>query len=662
MKRNWKHLATVLCLVALCLALMSVTALAAKPLTAQIPVQVELSGTLPQVAEKFQVELTAQEADAPMPAGTKDGVYIMTLTGESAGELVLSFDKLGEYHYTVRQLPGTNEDCYQDESVYHITAQVTNNAAYDGFNLSMAIRRNEEAQKRETIVFENRYANPNSVQIQAQKLMDGGMPKTGAFSFELVDAAGKVIQTVTNQGKAVTFDAISYNKAGTYTYTIREVPGKVTGIVYDETVYTAQVTVSKDDVGDYQTQLVYRKGEEQLENVPVFQNTAKPVTARLQAQKLMDGQTPATGVFSFELVDAAGKVIQSVTNQGKAVTFDAISYDKGGTYTYTLREVPGKLTGIVYDETVYTAQVVVEKDENDALQTKVTYLLQDQALETVPLFQNYAKPVTAQLRAQKLMDGETPPNGAFSFELLNAAGKKVQTVVNADKEVIFDAISLDAPGVYTYTIREIPGKNKGLVYDQTEYTAQVTVSRDKNGALQAEVKYLLQDQVLERVPVFQNKAKPVVGEIHAYKTLDGKKPKNDAFSFELVDAEGKVLQTVTNKGKNVKFQEMTYDKEGTYTYTMREIPGEDADIIYDSTVYTAKVEVTRQEDGTLRAATTYLRGEKILEEAPTFKNKTKAPTPQTGDNFNMVLVVTVMAVCLAAIVILVLVMRKRKKA
>ena len=306
MVRNMKRIALVLCLLALCAGLLSTAVFADtyEPISAVIPVEVVLSGTLPETPDTFQIQMTAVEDGNPMPEGAVDGVYTMDLTGASAGELELTFSKLGIYNYTVKQLPLGNDDCYQDMRTYTVAVYVTNNENYDGFNVSVLIFCEDQEDKLDGIIFENRYANPDYAQIVATKTMDKKAPKDGAFTFELVDAEGNVVQTVANDADGnVTFEPIYCYEIGSTTYTIREVAGADKKIIYDKTVYTVVVDVTKDDNGDYVAAVTYLKGEEPLEGAPAFANKTKPVVP-----KTADEATP----FLWCCMMAAAAVMLSV--------------------------------------------------------------------------------------------------------------------------------------------------------------------------------------------------------------------------------------------------------------------------------------------------------------------------------------------------------------
>lgn len=110
---------------------------------------------------------------------------------------------------------------------------------------------------------------------------------------------------------------------------------------------------------------------------------------KLTAEKVMDGKFARGSDFTFELKDAAGKLIQSVKNDDGHIEFDTMSFNAAGTYTYFLTEKAGNKEGATYDDTLYKITVTVTKGTN-AYKAIVTYEKNGKAYTAVPRFHNWS--------------------------------------------------------------------------------------------------------------------------------------------------------------------------------------------------------------------------------------------------------------------------------
>lgn len=159
MKMCKKGVIATLLTLGLCVGMLAQTVMAAEVKGASVNVKTVLSGTLPEKAEEFTMQLTADDSSVPMPEGSKDNVYSMTIAG--AGEKAFPavvYDKLGIYHYTIKQLKGTNKDCTYDESVYSLTVYVTNSETEEGkFDISYTLYKNDGKEKLDEVIFKNVY-------------------------------------------------------------------------------------------------------------------------------------------------------------------------------------------------------------------------------------------------------------------------------------------------------------------------------------------------------------------------------------------------------------------------------------------------------------------------------------------------------------------------
>ncbi|MBX8938568.1 Spy0128 family protein, partial [Enterococcus gilvus] len=338
------------------------------------------------------------------------------------------------------------------------------------------------------------------------------------------------------------------------------------------------------------------------------------------------------GSLEFRKLDENKELITS-----DSTFFDLYRKDKEGNLTLMLSNIEVKGDKIIEDGTEvdnlsklrYGKYVVVESKAPDGYvkdDTEYEFEIDKDHVEYTFTLENKRESnsldTKIDLAAQKELSGRPLEKEEFSF---NLKGDGVdQTVKNdEDGKIVFDEIYYLAEGTHEYTISEvIPSeKETGITYDETKYKVTVTVE-EKAGKLEATAVY--ENVKAGEVPVFKNayKALPTSIKLEAKKELEGRKLKNEEFSFNL-KGDG-VDQTKQNAldGK-VEFDEITYSEKGTHEYTISEvIPSEkETGITYDETKYKVTVTV-KEESGELKATAVY---ENVKSgEVPVFKNTYKA--------------------------------------
>ena len=196
-------------------------------------------------------------------------------------------------------------------------------------------------------------------------------------------------------------------------------------------------------------------------------------------------------------------------------------------------------------------------------------------------------------------EGATPPTFTYTMSE-NGSVIDTQTTRGAG-EYKFKSISYDTVGPHTYTVAETAGSAAGVTYDTKTYTVTVEVTDDGSGTLKATV---TGDNPAALDFTNTYKADSTSVQFEGLKTLTGKELKDAEFSFTLTGSDG-TDETVRNDGEGkISFTEITYDKAGTYTYTVSEKATEEAGVTIDSTVYNITVEVTDSGNGQLAAEVT----------------------------------------------------------
>lgn len=585
----------------------------------------------------YEGNLTAEQL-----AGAKP---VRTATNGADGSVnfdAFSYAKPGTHEYTIVERKGDLVYVTYDAAVHHAVVTVADNAgtlqasvAYDGTNVTKPSFTNTyEAQATDS----GAIALTKSVDVH-----DGSYQlKAGDFAFELVGSDGSVIQTQKNDAHGkVAFDKLTFDHAGTFTYTVREVqptgdaPG-VPGVTYTGKTYTLTYVVKDNNDGKLAVESSTAKPSKGTENgvtpnTMTFANSYQPGATSYQISgiKVLENtdsatmRTPADGEFTFALIDAAtGQEIDRTTNAGIAFTFKAISYTATGSHTYQVKEVAGQDGTITYSDAVLDVTVSVTDDGSGQLTATANKTAADLT------FTNIYTPTatTATITGTKALTGRDLAEGEFSFDLKDADGNVVQTVQNgADGTFGFAPLQLDKVGTYVYTVSERAGATaNGVTYDTTVFTATVTVTENaETHALEAQVAYSKGGKAADAV-AFSNSYAPAATEVKlgASKVLSGEDLKEGQFSFQLKDADGKVLQTAKNAADGtVGFEAISYDKPGTYAYSISEVDDGQKNVTYDAAEHRVTVTVTDDGAGHLVATVTY-----DGDVAPVFKNTYTPPT------------------------------------
>lgn len=320
-------------------------------------------------------------------------------------------------------------------------------------------------------------AKSDEVEFQVTKKLEGKTLAKDAFSFQLIDKTGQVVETVKNdENGKVKFTAIKFSEAGESVYTIKEVNDAKKGYTYDEKTITATVTV-EDVYGEKIASVKYDSKE--------FSNSYKaaPTTVELKATKVLQNKTLEADKYTFELKEN-GQVVQTAKNaQDGSIKFPAITYATEGVHTYTVTEQAGtEDDGVTFDSNAY--EVTVEVKDNGEGQLVATIKNGDNLTFTNVYS---AKPVKKALTATKVLNGGTLADDQFEFELKEGQNVVATAKNKADGSVTFKEIEYTAAGKHTYTVSEKAGSATGYTYDSKVYTVTVDVVDNGKGQLVATV-------------------------------------------------------------------------------------------------------------------------------------------------------------------------------
>lgn len=459
------------------------------------------------------------------------------------------------------------------------------------------------------------------------------------------------------------------------------------GVKYDPTIWTVNVTL-KNDNGVLVLSVQYLKGDVPVQGASFqFANSydPTPATAAIKGSKTLTGRDMKDGeTFGFELsaaddatqsavtLPAAATVSDAKDGVATGFTFDKMSFNKPGEYTFNVNEtkwngeaVPaadGK--GMQFDRSTKTVKVTVTDDHAGSLKAEVTY-----PNGALAFANKYATSSTYNgIQVEKTLTGRDMKAGEFNFVIEGKDPASAALLADSDKqfanpnnraEGIADVMTKLSGHTFTqadngkhfeFTVKEgIPNgavqdqatglwyvEATGLYYDGTNHVVTIDVSDDGNGVLTAATKV---DDQETNVVSFANKYRAQnvsfdTANAQLNKILQGRDwLDSDSFDFTITaldgapmpKRDGNEVSSATVKSPNSKdgdsvsfdfgqiefTSDMVKDAPGhkrTFTYEVTENAGDLPGIQYSDNKAVIKVTVGDNGQGKLVASATTQNG------------------------------------------------------
>ena len=508
--------------------------------------------------KEFDFKMEECDENGNVTAGTK----VVTASNDKSG--LITFDELtykdaGTHYYKISEAAPENPEAniVYDNAAYIVKVDVTKDdtaaaltaTASEYKKLVTGADGQTTTENVESVVFNN--GIKVSTSFTGQKYVDGELESTaGAFSFTLTrtdDTYANALtgedaysETVSNDAAGnITFTEINYDTPGDYYYTISEnVPEQQeANMYYDEAVYRAKVTVSKDGQVTVEKSVVPYDGYEGDD-----ENTFEPVE---------DDEFLIFNNYHF-MTMSMDYALATIT----------------GTYSYTVKEIneqgENNVSDIEYDPSVYT--VTVNVDEN--MDTSITYIKNgtnvDNSSESVDgiSFENKMSVTAAAIdpAVKKVLNNAELQPGEFTFQLFDENNNLIDTKKNTDNgSVLFDSIIFDEVGDYNYTIKElIPSDPGQITYDDREIKVNVSVTKDDTtGNLETAITYL-EDNAPTEEPTFVNIYNPI--------SIRVQKTSKDGSKDPLKGATYALYKVLSGEGRDILIGTQISDENGYMTF------------------------------------------------------------------------------------------------
>lgn len=592
----------------------------------------------------------------------KTGGQVGTVkTNDQRGDVLfdtISYTKTGVYDYTLSEVQGDRGGITYDATKHHVRVTVTDNG--EGQLLADVKYDNGTNIPEFTNTYHAQPATDNPTAVKKMTSSKGNKYtlKGEDFTFTLQQQSAPANVSNADQTKRndqqgnIRFDQLSFPLVGTYVFTMSEQDTTVPGVTKDGTVATITYVVKDVDhtgklavVSKTVTPTTGANGK----NI-TFTNHYSPKNVGYSISGVKNivntdtatSRVPQDGEFKFQLNavsahDSDGNAISmndmpmpagsqngtvTVTNKGSGFTFGQMVYTMPGVYTYHVKELAGTDKTIGYSTQEYDVTVTVT--DRDGMLSATA----DSQTNDIRFDNTYTPtPVDVTVKADKHLTGRALNDGEFTAELKDMDGNTLQSkrfkrttgseakADEGDGTLTFDKLTFDKTGIYKYTVDETDTQLGGVTYDTTSHTVTVTVTEDADShTLTAKTEYSTENGSEDGIR-FTNTYQPqnVLVELTARKRLTGRGLKVHEFEFELVDRDGKVIDTERNdKDGDIRFKPLTYGRDnngiddcGEHRYVIRERNTGEKNVTYDRTEHHVTVTVGDDLQGNLTAKVEY---------------------------------------------------------
>ena len=243
---------------------------------------------------------------------SENGKVINTKTVEKQGDYAfdsITYTEAGTHTYIIDEVEGNQSGVIYDTRTYTVTVTVTDNQQGE-----LVATISGDSTTGTDLNFTNGYkAAPAEVQFSGLKTLEGRTLADKEFSFTLTGADDGISETVKNgaDGK-ISFTKITYTKAGTYAYTVKEEATNEAGVTMDSKIYNITVTVTDDGSGQLKAVI---DGDSETGTDLNFVNRYKPGRPN-------NPETPQTGdnsniILWFALLFVSGSILVVAALYGK---------------------------------------------------------------------------------------------------------------------------------------------------------------------------------------------------------------------------------------------------------------------------------------------------------------------------------------------------------
>lgn len=141
--------------------------------TESIPLTLEILNNSNQsnINDRFYFEMVPEDENNPMPEGTENGVYSLTLTNEGNSQIPsMEFNEVGDYVYHIYQVENNNKLYSYDNTIYTLVVSVINDENMDELEVYSIITKEDNNEKYNEFYFTNTYIQEPTVDVNTSDI------------------------------------------------------------------------------------------------------------------------------------------------------------------------------------------------------------------------------------------------------------------------------------------------------------------------------------------------------------------------------------------------------------------------------------------------------------------------------------------------------------
>ena len=445
------------------------------------------------------------------------------------------------------------------------------------------------------------YAPTGSVQIACSVTSERVRFGEGDFTLVLEDENGDQISAVNEEDGTVLFPVIDYSlrDIGEHVYRVRQEKGGIGGVVYDESVREITVRVTEENNGTLRCE---------ASEAPVFANGYASAGEWVpEATISCTGFSPAGNVVKLTMTREGNIVAEGTNDSDGRVVFSPVGFTGNdvGTHDYLIYASSEEYSGMISPEDGVPVSVTV-RDNNDG-----TLSFQTEGSVTIPL--SYLSAGYARVELNVSLEGRELKDDEFAFALVEH--DSVVTTGRSDRNgrAGFDIFyNTGDTGVHTYQVMQLDTSRKGVTIQNRRYTVRVNVIDRGTGELETVIEYPENGITYVNTYTASGELK-----VNAQVILAGRELTEKQFMLALYRDGEKLMTAQCDSMGRVAFDALplTQDDVGILSLELAQIPGNEAGIDYDNTVY--PLLVTVKDDGQGGITCEYA-------ETPAFRNSYEA--------------------------------------